>query len=105
MPASGTAVSNRKKMFVYLSVGFTCYLLALFIAWFSVLAIDDSTLYYPWLNDCIEESLEVIFLVWVLVTFRARKFNTVALQTQNMRGGGLGPVYEMANRDDIETVV
>ncbi len=105
MPASGTAVSNRKKMFVYFSVGFTCYLLALFIAWFSVLAIDDSTLYYPWLNDCVEEALEVVFLVWVLITFRARKFNTVALQTQNMRGGGLRPVYEMANRDDIETIV
>ena len=105
MPSSGTAVANRKKMFVQMSVGFTCYLLALFIAWFSVLAIEDSALYYPWLNGCVEEILEIIFVLWVLITFRARKFNTVALQTRNMRGGGEGPVYEMGNRDDVEPVV
>ena len=67
---------------------------------FCVIAIDDSTLYYPWLNDCIEEILEIVFLSWVLITFRARKFNTVALQTENMRGGGLGPVYERTNREE-----
>ena len=100
MATSGTAVSNRKRMFVFLSVGFTCYLLSLFIAWFCVIAIDDSTLYYPWLNDCIEEILEIVFLSWVLITFRARKFNTVALQTENMRGGGIGPVYERTNREE-----
>ena len=58
-------------MFVQMSVGFTCYLLALFIAWFSVLAIEDSALYYPWLNGCVEEILEIIFVLWVLITFRA----------------------------------
>ena len=93
------ASRNSGCFFIFLSVGFTCYLLSLFIAWFCVIAIDDSTLYYPWLNDCIEEILEIVFLSWVLITFRARKFNTVALQTENMRGGGLASWQPLAGVD------
>ena len=65
-----------------------------FVTWFVVIAIPDSPILFPWLNDMVDESLECIFLWWVLWTFRARKFNNVALVSPT--GGPLPGQYELA---------
>ena len=94
MASRGTFVANRKKVFVNMSIGFTSYLLASFVTWFVVIAIPDSPILFPWLNDMVDESLECIFLWWVLWTFRARKFNNVALVSPT--GEPLPGQYELA---------
>ena len=82
MNARGTFVANRKRAFQYMSVGFSSYLILSFITWFVIVAIEDSATLYPWLNDLVDECLESIFLLWVMWTFRARKFNNVSLQIE-----------------------
>lgn len=105
MQTRGTFVSNRKKVFMNMSVGFSSYLIATFITWFVVIAIPDSPTLFPWLNDMVDESLEGLFLMWVLWTFRARNFDNVALVSPT--GDPLPGQYELgvSTGSNQETIV